>query len=166
MGAISRLCLVLWMMLAAGAASAEDMELDYQAVMHVRSSNAIAVLDDSDHLVGTAVFRGLAVFTGGEVAVHRYEGWFDLKSGSGPFHGYALFAFQDGSTLRAAYDGTAQAVQPEGVTVNATFREFTGTGRFEAVRGTGKFSGRRFDAIDHGGSTYLRGTLTLSIPDK
>ncbi len=148
-----------------GAASAKDLELDYEAVMHVRSSDSIGVLDNEAHRVGFAAFRGLAVFAEEGVTVHRYEGWFDLVNGSGPFHGYALFTFADGSTLRAAYNGTAEAIEQDGVRVEAAFTEFSGGGRFEAVSGTGSFAGRRYDAIDQGGSTYVQGTLSLTVPD-
>ncbi len=148
-----------------GTAAAKDLKLDYQAVMHIESSDSIAVLDNDAHRVGFAVFRGIAIFADEEVAVHRYEGWFDLENGSGAFHGYALFTFEDGSTLRSPYSGKAESIQPEGVHVEASFEGFTGTGRFEDASGAGSFAGRRLDAIDKGGATYLKGALTLTVPD-
>ncbi|WP_419909454.1 hypothetical protein [Hoeflea sp.] len=149
---------------AIGVAHAETLTLEYQAVMHVRSSSATPVLDNASHVVGIAEFRGLAIFEGGEVAVHRYDGWFDLVDGSGKFHGYALWTFPDGSELRAPYSGAAMATSDGGVTVEATFEGFTGSGRFAGVHGDGGFSGRRLDAIDKGGSTYLQGTLAITQP--
>ncbi|WP_136659835.1 hypothetical protein [Nitratireductor sp. XY-223] len=143
---------------------AETLSLDYQAVMHVRSSTAVPVLDDAAHLVGIAEFRGLAIFADGTVAVHRYDGWFDLEEGSGKFHGYALWTFSDGSELRAPYSGAATATGDGGVAVEATFEGFTGSGRFAEATGTGEFSGRRLDAIDKGGSTYLDGKLAITTP--
>ncbi len=155
----------LLMLFLVGGVSAEDLNLDYQAVMHISSSDSTAILDNEAHRVGFATFRGIAIFADEELAVHRYDGWFDLTKGSGAFHGYALFTFEDGSTLRAAYSGEAESREPEGVSVEASFEKFTGTGRFQDATGSGGFAGRRLDAIDKGGATYLKGALELTIPD-
>ena len=148
-----------------GAAAAKNITLDYQAVMHIRDVHALPVLDDDSHQVGIGAFRGVAIFADDEVASHRYDGWFDLVDGSGGFHGYALWAFPDGSTLRAAYTGRAESIEPEGVNFAANFERFSGTGFFSNVSGEGGFTGRRLDAIDAGGSTYLKGQLRLTVPD-
>jgi len=68
-------------------AAAGQIERNYQAVMHVREVHANPVLDDGTHVVGIGAFRGLAIFSDGEIAVHRYEDWFDMTNGSGKFHG-------------------------------------------------------------------------------
>lgn len=151
-------------MLSHGSTAAE-LNREYEAVMHVRSSNATPILDDKTHVVGIASFRGLAVFSPDDIAVHRYEGWFDLKTGAGAFHGYALWTFDDGAQLRADYSGEARDAGDEGFLVSATFRGFSGTGRYKGVTGTGSFAGRRVDAIEQGGSTYLKGKLMLTLPD-
>ncbi len=142
---------------------AEQINLDYQAVMQVRSSNSFQVLDNKSHVIGIAKFRGLAIFPDEKVVVHRYEGWFDLIQGSGKFHGHALWAFDDGSKLEAAYDGNAKTTENGSVDVSATFHDFTGTGRFENVSGSGSFSGRRLDDFQNGGSTYVKGRLALEV---
>ncbi|MEM1050008.1 MAG: hypothetical protein AAGL24_27880 [Pseudomonadota bacterium] len=147
-----------------GLAPAETVTLAYQAVMHVREANAITILDDESHQIGIARFRGLALLQDGTVVPHRYEGWFDLTSGSGPFHGYALWTFPDGSTLRARYDGTATAGADGAVTVEAILGDISGSGRFETVAGEGSFSGRRVDAIADGGNTHVIGRLVLRRP--
>ena len=146
-------------------ASADPVERDYQAVMHVRSSHAILVLDSPSHVVGIGEFRGVAIFDDDEVAVHRYDGWFDLIDGEGSFHGYALWHFDDGSEIRAPYTGTASNISEHGVEVVATFDDFTGTGRFEGVTGEGSFKGERLEPIDVGGATVLNGTIVLNLPD-
>ena len=149
----------------AHSARAGTIEHAYQAVMHVRDFHALSVLDRSGHVVGIAAFRGLAIFASGEVAVHRYEGWFDLIAGSGRFHGYALWRFEDGSEIRAAYEGSARNVGAEGFEVKARVHDVSGTGRFADASGEGAFQGRRLEPIDQGGSTYLTGTLRLNLPD-
>ncbi|MEM6460616.1 MAG: hypothetical protein AAF724_01730 [Pseudomonadota bacterium] len=143
---------------------AETVEHSYEAVMHVRSTHALPILDNPSHVVGIAEFRGLAIFEGGEITIHRYDGWFDITDGSGAFHGYALWSFDDGSEIRAPYSGTARAYGNDGVEVKAQFEEVSGTGRFEGASGSGDFEGRRLDAIDKGGSTYLKGTLIVTMP--
>ncbi len=143
---------------------AETLDRTYQAVMHVRESQAIPVLGESRHSVGVARFRGIAVFADGELAVHRYEGWFDLVDGSGRFSGYAQWRFEDGATLRAAYDGTAEADGSGNIAVAARLHSLSGTGRFAGATGTGGFSGRRLDPIAAGGGTYLTGALSLTRP--
>lgn len=151
--------------LAGAPAYGAPVKRAYQAVMHVRDSHAMPVLDRANHIVGTGAFRGLAIFRNGDVAVHRYEGWFDLTDGSGKFHGYALWRFEDGSEIRAAYDGKARKTDGHVFRVEARFHKFEGTGRFAGVSGEGSFAGRRFEDIDKGGSTLLDGTLTLELPN-
>lgn len=151
---------IFWV--AAGAASAQMVERNYQAMMQVRQSHAFPVLDDADHLVGVAEFRGLAIFDNGEVAVHRYVGWFDMTKGSGEFSGYALWTFDDGSSLRAPYSGSANDIGPTNFGISANVRDITGTGRYEGASGSGTFAGRRLEPIDVGGSTYLLGTLSIA----
>lgn len=140
---------------------AEEMKLTYQAVMHVDKSRAAPVLDNKKHVIGIGAFRGIALFPDQEPAMHRYDGWFDLNEGSGPFHGYARWTFADGATLSARYNGKVEMLADDDAEVSATFREFTGTGRFENVQGEGGFSGRRYESIKNGGATHLNGTLTL-----
>ncbi len=145
-----------------GPAFSETVTRDYQAVMHVSKSHAFPVLDRSDHVVGIGAFRGLAIFANGEVVVHRYEGWFDLSDGSGTFHGYASWRFEDGSEIRASYDGSALNPTATGVDVKARFHNFSGTGRFANASFEGAFEGRRLEAIEVGGSTYLKGRLEIT----
>lgn len=157
---------VLAFALFAADAAAEEVTLTYTAVTHVRTAESEAILDNEAHRVGVATFRGLAIFDDGALAVHRYEGGFDLIDSVGPFFGYVLWQFDDGSELRAAYSGRASDWSSESVHVEATFRDFSGTGRFEGALGEGRFEGRRLDAIEHGGSTLLEGTLKLTLGER
>lgn len=156
---------VLISILAATPTYGAQIKRTYKAVMHVRDSHAIPVLDRPEDVVGTGAFRGLAIFRNGDVAIHRYEGWFDLKKGSGKFHGYALWRFEDGSELRATYDGSASKSSSSDFEVKARIYDVAGTGRFAGASGEGSFWGRRFEPIEKGGSTLLDGTLTLELPN-
>lgn len=159
---LSALVIVLFATLPAHA---ETVEFSYQAVMHIHATHAATVLDDENHVVGIGEFRGIAIFDDGEITVHRYDGWFDLTDGSGKFHGYALWRFEDGSEIRASYDGAARKFGDNFIGVEAKFQDFSGSGRFAGVSGVGEFAGQRLEPIDKGGSTYLRGDLTLTLPD-
>jgi hypothetical protein len=140
---------------------AESLDLSYEAVMHVREVHAVQIFDDPQHVVGVGVFRGLAKFPDGEIAVHRYEGWFDLTRGSGTYHGYASWRFPDGSELRARYRGTVDKVSEDRFDIRATLDDLTGTMRFDGATGTGTFEGRRIEALEVGGATYLNGSLDI-----
>ncbi len=157
--------IALTLLAASLPATAEPITMSYQAITHIRSAHSTPVLDVPSHTVGVAAFRGLAIFPKQQIAVHRYDGWFDIKEGSGKFHGYALWRFDDKSEIRAAYDGRARKLGGKGFAVEATIRDVTGTGRFAGITGDGEFKGRRVEPIDKGGSTYLEGTLTLMTPD-
>jgi len=141
------------------------VSFSYKAVMHVTASHAAPVLGDVSHLIGTGEFHGLAIFPENSIALHRYQGWFDLANGSGRYEGYALWRFDDGSEIRAAYDGSVRSVAAADFEVQAWFHDVSGTGRFAGASGEGSFTGRRFEPIEAGGSTYLTGTLTLKLPD-
>ncbi len=156
---------LLLLSMPVSAAWAEEMTLAYQAVMHAHKSRAAPVLDNKMHQIGIGQFRGIAIFQDEQIALHRYDGWFDLIEGSGPFRGYAQWTFDDGSTLSARYDGKVGMVAGDDAEVSATFHDFTGTGRFEQVQGTGGFTGRRYEAIKKGGATHLNGTLILQTGD-
>jgi len=136
-------------------------ELRYRAVMQVRESHALPVLDRSAHVIGIGAFEGPATFADGEVATHRYQGCFDLVDGSGRFHGYALWRFADGSEIRAAYDGEARQDGAERVAVSARLRDLSGSGRFAEASGDGGFEGHRVEPIEQGGGTHLTGTINL-----
>ena len=143
------------------AASAAELKLTYQAVMHVAKSKALPVLGNKEHLMGVGAFSGIAIFPDDQIVQHQYDGWFDLVEGSGPFHGYIHWRFSDGSTLSARYDGAVKVITADDAEVSATMGDFTGTGRFEAVQGHGSFTGRRFEPVTKGGTTYLKGSLAL-----
>lgn len=145
--------------------SAAELELNYDAVTFIRDVAARPVLDNEAHVVGTGAFRGIATFTDGAVAVHRYDGWFDLVDGVGPFHGYALWVFEDGSELRAEYEGGVTGTTANGVTFHADFTSVSGSGRFEGATGNGSFDGRRFEPLEVGGVAKLSGVLNVTVAD-
>ncbi len=84
--------------LGATHASAADITLSYQAIVHATEVHDIPVEGLSGRAIGIAAFRGLAIFEDGRIANHWYAGHFDFHEQSGPFAGEALWVFEDGST--------------------------------------------------------------------
>lgn len=110
------------------------------------------------------ISAALPFWTGG-LALHRYRGWFDLTNGSGRYEGYALWHFDDGSELRARYEGVVKETTGADFEVSARLRDIEGTGRYAGASGVGEFVGRRMELIRDGGTTYLKGALHLTLPE-
>jgi hypothetical protein len=147
------------------AARAETLTLDYDLVVHVTELYALDVPGRPGYEVGIANFRGIAVFDDGRIAHHAYAGGFDFIDGSGAFHGYAHWLFEDGSRLDSRYVGTAEGLPDGGIAFTGSHADITGAGAFEGVRGSGTFEGRRIADLEDGGETYHRGRLQLTLPD-
>jgi hypothetical protein len=145
-------------------ASADERTLAYHVVVHATQTHALPVPGQGGHEIGVAAFRGLAIFDDGRIANHWYSGSFDFVDGGGQFRGYMLWAFEDGSELRATYRGEAKPAEGGGIAFEGTHSDVTGAGSYEGVTGEGTFAGRRVDNLGDGGDTYYRGTLTLITP--
>ena len=156
--------LALGCALGATHASAADITLSYQAIVHTTEVHDIPVEGVSGRAIGIAAFRGLAIFEDGRIANHWYAGHFDFQEQSGPIAGHALWVFEDGSTLRASYAGEAVAAQGGGITFTGRHSAVTGTGAYDGATGSGTFEGRRVDHLQDGGDTYDSGMLDLSEP--
>jgi hypothetical protein len=147
------------------AAQAETATLAYQLVVHTTEVHALDVPGDPGHQVGSAAFRGLAIFADGRIAHHAYVGSFDFTDGAGPFQGYASWLFEDGSRLASRYTGEAVAGPAGGITFTGSHDDLTGTGAYAGVSGRGTFEGKRLDLLGDGGDTWQRGRLELELPD-
>jgi hypothetical protein len=147
--------------LAAWGAGAAERELSWRAAIRTAAAHELPVPGAENHLLGVAAFRGFAFFDRGEVASHRYTGHFDFTDGSGSITGYAVWTFEDGSTLRARYQGEA-ARAGEGITFTGSYSDVTGDGRFKGATGSGSFEGRRLDPFADGGDTWLDGRLEIT----
>jgi hypothetical protein len=150
--------------LAAAQASAADVSLSYQAIVHVTEVHQIPVQGRPGHAIGIAAFRGLAIFEDSRIANHWYAGHFEFEQQNGPFAGQALWVFEDGSTLRASYAGKAIAADGGGISFTGQHSAVAGTGAYDGASGSGTFEGRRVDYLQEGGDTYFSGTLDLTVP--
>ncbi len=163
----STACLALAASLLSAAiptAQAAEQTLGYHLVVHVTDLQSLPVPGQPGHEVGIAAFDGIAIFDDGRLANHAYAGSFDFVGGEGTFRGYALWTFEDGSTLSSSYVGEAKATA-DGISLEGTHSDIAGTGAFEGASGQGHFTGSRIDHLNTGGDTHHRGTLTLTLPD-
>ena len=143
------------------AAVAEEQTLDYHLVVHAVDVQTLPATGISEHVVGIAAFRGLAIFDDGRIAGTQYAGHFDFVNGAGAFEGYQLWKFDDGSELRSTYVGEAVPAADGGITFSGEHSNVTGTGQYTGFVGEGTFTGRRVDLLTDGGDTYQRGSLTI-----
>jgi hypothetical protein len=159
-----------WLAVAAAVALpiravlAESVTLDYHLVVHVSEVHQVDIPGQPGHTMGSASFRGIAIFDDGRIAQHWYAGGFDFVDGAGDFHGYARWVFDDGSELHSRYVGVAEAQPAGGITFEGSHSAVTGSGIYEGVEGEGRFEGRRIDYLEEGGETYQRGQLELELP--
>ncbi len=133
-------------------------------MVHTTEVHALDLPGNPGHQIGTAAFRGLAIFDDGRIAHHTYAGGFDFIDGAGTFQGYASWRFEDGSSLASRYTGTAAARPGGGITFTGSHSELSGTGSYEGISGRGRFEGRRIDYLADGGDTWQRGHLELELP--
>ncbi|MCP4386191.1 MAG: hypothetical protein GY798_33085 [Hyphomicrobiales bacterium] len=143
------------------AVVAEEQTLDYHLVVHVVDVQTLPATGISEHVVGIAAFRGLAIFDDGRIAGAQYAGHFDFKDGAGQFAGYALWKFDHQSELRSTYIGEAVPAADGGITFSGRHSDITGTGQYADFTGDGTFAGRRVDLLTDGGDTYQRGSLSI-----
>ena len=134
-------------------------------VYHFFKVEPIEVGDVPGHVIGVADGRGLIFLDTGEVGTELLKIMFDYTNGSGPFQGYRVDTFQDGSSRICKGQGTTTALPSEVSTFNATFTYIKGAGRFKGIKGTGSLTGKRMSPLIPGGPTdsYLdwEGEYTL-----
>ena len=167
---IGMVVIMAWLLGSVIQAVAETKEV--RTVCQFSKLEIMPVGDVEGHIFYIAETRGLA-FVDGEVAV--YVGWAkgETIKGIGPYDGYTKYTYEDGSTI--VYKGQAAVrVAPDGKTsLHEDGRgEITmGTGRFEGIKGSVSYTGKRFTAISPGlketrGDMVFEGTMTYTLPSK
>jgi len=86
----------------------------------------------------------------------------DFTNGSGPYQGYSLFTFEDGSTQVVKFQGTSKMTKDGKKSLfEGTYSYVRGSGRFEGIQGDGSYTGKNFIAAGAGAYWDLTGTYTL-----
>jgi len=158
--------IILGVFTAMSVAAAETVSQKYRTVYHFPKVERIEVGDVPGHVIGVLDGRGLIFFDTGEVGTELFKLMFDYTNGSGPFQGYRLDTFQDGSSRICKVQGTTTAL-PSGVsTFKATYTYIKGTGRFERIKGTGSLTGKRMSPLTPGGpsDSYLDAEEEYTLP--
>ncbi len=160
---------ILAVLAAPSLTGAETITEKGRDVFHYVKVEVIKVGDVDGHITGIAEAKGLEFDeSSGQVANYSNKPMFDYINGSGPFQGYSISTFEDGSTLITKYEGTTTAL-PGGVsTWKGTVSSMKGTGRFEGIQGTASFTGKRMAPLTPGGSAdcYTDYIRTYTLPSR
>jgi hypothetical protein len=128
--------------------------------------------DVEGHIFLLTEVRGLN-FINGEVAI--YSGWVtcDLMKGKGPCQGYYINTYEDGSTNvnKSQFIATIAPDGKTGLYEDGKGEYIKGTGRFEGIKGSMSFKGKRITPISPGlketkGDFFVDGTMTYTLPPK
>ena len=146
-------------------AGAETMK--WRAVQFYTKGEVLQVGDVPDHIIGIYDQTGLASFETGEVASLALKGTLDYTKGSGPIEGYAVYTFEDGSTMTIKYQATTRPdLSGKGSRWEGTWTYIQGTGRFAGIQGDGTMTGRRFAPFGAGAQAYTDFTGKYTLPPK
>ena len=167
---IGMVVIMTWLLGSVIQAGAETKEI--RIVSQFSRMDILPVGVVEGHIFYTAEVRGL-VLVDGEVAV--YVGWAkgEILKGIGPYDGYVKHIHQDGSTIVYKFQADVK-IAPDGKTSlhEDCKGEITmGTGRFEGIKGSVSYSGKRLTAISPGlketrGDMIFEGTMTYTLPSK
>lgn len=147
--------------------AAETMK--YRVSAYLTDIGFIPVGDAEGHLVGHYTRRGLAFFENGEVATYTHWGTFDFTKGIGPYMGYSIFTYEDGSTIVQKIQGPFEWAPGRKMRVFTGMGEFIkGTSRFEGIKGTVSFSGKEVtpSSKETKSDIYFDATATYTLPPK
>lgn len=146
--------------------SAKQMEETWTEVLYFTSSSGFPVPADEGRYVGNWEMRGIATFEDGTVAKMQSTGTMSLVRGTGPYSGYVLYTFDDGSTKFGKIQGAIVKSMPDGGNVQeGTLSYEGGTGRFSGLKGGGTFHARQYGAAKDGGETLIDVVARLLLPD-
>lgn len=156
---ISALALVA--LASISSADAAEKILKFRLVTYAVNVSVVPATATEGHVLGSGEMRGVAVFEDGRLADKAYTVAFDYTNGAGPFHGYATYTFEDGSSISARFDGKS-VPGDSGRIISGDYTELVGTGDFEGVDGRGTFTSR--PAALGKGATLYDGSFTLKMP--
>jgi hypothetical protein len=109
--------------------------------------------------IGVNEQRGLAFFERDDVATLTLWTNYETTGTTTTYRGYALYTFEDGSTIVALLEGTGAS--PGGQDGSLTFIQ--GSGRFLGINGEAKFTSVTVTSADEGGDTYVDAAGNYSL---
>ena len=171
LGLLSILLIAVWLLVPAPQAEAKTVKMKLRVASYLANLEWSPVGDVEGHIIGFFSRRGLVFFENGEVATYSNRGTFDSTKGHSSYVGYSLVTYEDGSTTISKFQGTSAPI--EGTKLKAskgTGEYIKGTGRFEGIKGTYSFAGRRImpfsEKTGFRGDYYADATATYTLPSK
>jgi hypothetical protein len=136
---ISVFLIASFVLMPATQAKAETMKYNYTS--QITKMEYVLFPDVKGHVVGVFERRGVAIFKN-EVASVDLRGTFDYIKKKGPWEGYTITTFKDGSTFTQKFQGTS-TFAPDGTKLlKGKGKYIKGTGRFEGIKGEISLNGR------------------------
>jgi len=129
----------------------------------------VPVSDPPGHVYVIYERRGIVVFENGEQAAYWNCGSFDLVRYSGPYQGYCILSFQDGSTMVLKNKGTMTIPKVGKLPVSEGEGTYIkGTGRFEGIKGNMSFKAHYLipNAKETKRDMIVFSTSTYTLPSK
>lgn len=142
-GIIGIMLIAVWLLVPATQASAKEEKFKARSVSQITKMDVIKVGDVEGHIIAVYERRGLA-FLDGEVATFLNQGMLDMTKGKGTGEGYAMYTFEDGSTTVSKWEATLAPIEGKRITAEGTFTFIGGSGRFEGIKGEGKFTAKSY----------------------
>jgi hypothetical protein len=143
-GFVAILIIVGLLLGSATQAGAQTKTMNYKVSSYYVHFEVLPVGDVEGHIISISSRKGLAFFETGEVATFTNWATSDGIKGKSTHQGYAMFTFEDGSTIVGNFKGTSDPT-PKGLSlIKGTGVYIKGTGRFEGIEGNYAYSGKTF----------------------
>jgi len=142
-GIIGILLIAVWLLVPATPAIAKKEKVKSRNVSQITKMHVIKVGDVDGHIIAVYERRGLGFFDG-EVATYLNRAMFEMTKGKGTAEGYVTYTFEDGSTTISKWQGTIAPREGKRFTAEGTFTYIGGSGRFEGIKGGGKWTAKSY----------------------
>ena len=166
LGCIGIFFIAALVLLPATQAKAETMKYNYTS--QITKFEYVLFPDVKGHVVGVLERRGVAIFKN-EIATLVLRLKFDLIKKKGPWEGYTIVTFKDGSTFTHNVQGVT-TLAPDGTKLlKGKGKYIKGTGRFEGIKGECSLDGRFITPYTKDktkGDNWLEVIGTYTLPKK
>lgn len=169
-GVVSLLIIAVCLLVSVSSVQAETVK--YQTTFYHNKVEVIPVGDVEGHVLIVVDSKGLYL-AGNEVAVRSAWTTGDVTKGKGLVQGYEVLTYEDGSTIVSKYQVSLTPGPGGKIGLYQDGKgEYTkGTGRFEGIKGTYTFTGKRLTPVNlkenvSRGDVVYEGTATYTLPPK
>jgi len=150
------------------AEAAKTTTVRVKVVMWGPRPQVLPVVDDAkNHFMGVGQRTGEAVFSDGRKAAYSNVFTFDMRRNKSLLsQGYTKMLFKDGSWICFRWNSAVVGRDENGSVSKGEGSIFQGTGPYQGIRGTAKFSSRQLppDAKHPKGASEATAELTYTLP--